>query len=331
MLFIYIDIERGGVEEDGYTENELVAPCRQPIIAANRSRRRRIAGSSDENAEPSTSRIRKKGAKKDGFDLVFDMLQKYNPCPPERITQLNVYSDNKILRKITPIDRNFQKALNVYENGLSTMDLIDFLNMLNDGTPVFAATDGNLDSVYYSRTDSFTLLLNFLNFQFNNDFVPFLKLIFNWMNKNNGKKNAILITGPPSSGKTYFANILMSLSITYGLIINSNKYSSFPFNNCVNKRLLFWDEPNFQPSLLEHIKILFAGTKLDVDVKFMKAQRVNKTPILICANRDVFPTNDQFTCRMERLRFKNCPMLVNYKKDLHPMVIYDFFKYFKLI
>lgn len=51
-----------------------------------------------------------------------------------------------------------------------------------------------------------------------------------------------------------------------------NRNSGFPFNNCLNKRILHWDEPSFDPSALEDFKMLFPGDELPCSVKYSKHQ-----------------------------------------------------------
>lgn len=95
--------------------------------------------------------------------------------------------------------------------------------------------------------------------------------------KLNGKHNTILLKGPPNSCKTLFVQLLLDISITNGQIANFNKFNNFPLQNCLDKRLLYWDEPNFEPSSLESLKMLFAGDECPGNIKYKDHQIINKT------------------------------------------------------
>lgn len=67
-----------------------------------------------------------------------------------------------------------------------------------------------------------------------------------------------------------------------------NRNSSFPFNNCINKRILHWDEPNFDPNVLETLKKLFSGNEFPANVKYFNFQNLLRTPVICTANSNVF-------------------------------------------
>lgn len=114
--------------------------------------------------------------------------------------------------------------------------------------------------------------------------------------------------------------------LNIGYISNATKYSQFPYNDFVGRNLLLFDEANFEPAALETFKLLFAGTKTNVHVKYKSNTVIQKTPIIICSNRHVFPNNEEFNSRMWKFNFKPCMFLNNLNKTLHPLSIYYLFK-----
>lgn len=81
--------------------------------------------------------------------------------------------------------------------------------------------------------------------------------------------------GPPNAGKSYFVRALKCALLTYGQIASMNRHHQFPLNNCINKRILHWDEPNFEPSMAETLKLLFSGNKLATNIKYHTTKKLN--------------------------------------------------------
>lgn len=106
------------------------------------------------------------------------------------------------------------------------------------------------------------------------------------------------------SGRSYFASIVLGLCINVGHIANMHRNSNFPFNNCTNKRILYWDEPNYEPSALETLKMIFSGNTCPVALKNRDFGNVHKTPTLVTANTNVFPMTGVFQHRIRRYFWK---------------------------
>jgi hypothetical protein len=66
---------------------------------------------------------------------------------------------------------------------------------------------------------------------------------------------------------------------------DNNVRTSFPFNNCVNKRIIFWEEPYITSDNVEDVKCLLSGTKFSTDIKYQSAVEIEKTPVFVTANR----------------------------------------------
>lgn len=79
-------------------------------------------------------------------------------------------------------------------------------------------------------------------------------------------------------------DILQRQILSYDLI----KFSTMFSNKSVfsNKRVLYWDEPNFEPAAIETLKMLLAGDKCPANIKYKDHQIINKTPVIITTNFD---------------------------------------------
>ena len=71
----------------------------------------------------------------------------------------------------------------------------------------------------------------------------------------------------------------------YGVPSNEPR-ASFPFGNCVAKRLIFWDEPNINEQNLEQVKLIFGGAKCLAEVKYKNETWIERTPVICCSNRE---------------------------------------------
>lgn len=73
------------------------------------------------------------------------------------------------------------------------------------------------------------------------------------------KINSLFILSAPNAGKKYFFDAILHFYCNFGQVGNFNKYSSFPLQEAVNKRILLWNEPQCEPSSFEELKMLFCG------------------------------------------------------------------------
>ncbi|KAK9512330.1 hypothetical protein O3M35_000778 [Rhynocoris fuscipes] len=133
------------------------------------------------------------------------------------------------------------------------------------------------------------------------------------------------LSGPPSVGKTWFANIIGKLMMNTGYIANSNRYSSFPFQDCPRRNLLIFDEPNVEPIALENFKLLFAGTPTPANVKYESQNLINRTPVIVTCNRDPFPKTPEFQTRIKRFHwnYRIDNFIQTIQGEIHPLGLYN--------
>ena len=144
-----------------------------------------------------------------------------------------------------------------------------------------------------------------------------LQIMFSILNRANGKQNTIVCISEPSAGKNIFYDLILYFCLGVGYIANFNKYVSFPLQDCAGKRILCWNEPNCEPGAWDTIKMIFGGDTCPVRVKYMDNQQVTKTEVVVLSNRDIFPKEVAFNCRIFRQQWRPCPELRSYKKP-HP-------------
>lgn len=79
--------------------------------------------------------------------------------------------------------------------------------------------------------------------------------------------------------KIYF---LMQLFI-YSVILDKLQMDA------VNRRILVWNEPMCESSEFEDVKLLFGGDTMKVKVNYLGDAVVDRTPVIVLTNSDVFP------------------------------------------
>ena len=154
--------------------------------------------------------------------------------------------------------------------------------------------------------------------------IQFLSTVYKICNKQNGKQNALLLTGSKNCCKSYFINMLGALFINNGILESPNRNNNFPFMDCADKRIIIWVETSCDRYYYDNIKKLMSGEPLSVSVKYAGNQLVNKTPIIMSANREVFSDDPKFNCRHVKYYWKShSPLVINSdngkENSIHPL------------
>ncbi|ASC49366.1 NS1 [Dromedary camel bocaparvovirus 2] len=106
------------------------------------------------------------------------------------------------------------------------------------------------------------------------------------LNKQAGKQNTVCFYGPASTGKTIFAKAVAHAVKLYGSVNHNNK--QFPFNDCVPKLLIWWEEAIMHNEYVEAAKCLLGGTDCRIDQKHTGSAECKQTPVIISTNHDIY-------------------------------------------
>jgi len=129
----------------------------------------------------------------------------------------------------------------------------------------------NRTFVYYSVQDSVRIANELLLYQFNDDnenVFYFLTDFLNILDKRIPKCNTLAILAPPNAGKNYFFDAVASFFINYGYLGTANKTNNFAFMEAAGKRLVLWNEPNYESNHVNELKALLGGDSCRVSVKY---------------------------------------------------------------
>lgn len=138
----------------------------------------------------------------------------------------------------------------------------------------------------------------------------------------------MMVVSPPNAGKNFFFDCIIHSCIHFGQIGNFTKFNRFPLMEMVQKRIVLWNEPNYEPGAEETLKTLFGGDSSPVKVKYQQDTFVQRTPIIVLSNNDIFPKTQAFESRMYRYTWRPAHFLKFLKKKPHPLsAFYLFLRY----
>lgn len=271
-----------------------------------------------------------KRKKRSVFDTVFEkttlLLKKYPCSPSELVMQRQEFRSDMVL--INPRNQIYvNAALDHFGhkmNSMSLRELYDFYNS-NDCEPVFNASNN-----YYSLEESVEHVNKLLIHQCNDDIediTKFLSACVNVLDKKLPKCNTILIHSPPSAGKNWFFDMIFAFCLSYGQFGMANRHNQFAFQDAPNKRVILWDEPNYESCLTDLLKLIFGGGSYKVRVKSARDTPVSRTPVVVLTNNIVdFMVDMAFYDRIIQFRWKEAPFLADLSLKPYPLAFFEILK-----
>uniref|UniRef100_A0AAU7E1M7 NS1 protein n=1 Tax=Mastomys rat parvovirus TaxID=3141922 RepID=A0AAU7E1M7_9VIRU len=131
---------------------------------------------------------------------------------------------------------------------------------------------------------------------------------FQWITKQDTKKNTLVLWGPSNTGKSAFISGLKTCT-NWGEVVNSN---TFAFEALINTQLGIWEEPLISPELAEKAKQIFEGMETSIPVKYRKPVKLPRIPIIITTNHAPW----RF-CTKEEEMFKNRMFIFPWTHNMH--------------
>lgn len=176
-------------------------------------------------------------------------------------------------------------------------------------------------------TESVQWIEKLLKFQFDDDdclIGEFLINLVDVIDKNVPKRNSFIIHSPASGGKNFFIDMICGIVMCYGQLGQANKNNLFAFQEAPNKRLLLWNEPNYESSLTDTIKMMLGGDPYTVRVKHNLDTHVKRTPIIILTNNVVdFMHDIAFKDRIFIYKWKVAEILKDCQMKPHPQSFFE--------
>lgn len=213
-------------------------------------------------------------------------------------------------------------ALNLVDKPLRWF--YEFLNNRTDH--VFDRQRWNVGG-YLNMEESLNVLDQLMRWQYNDEedkIKEFLTDLVDILDKRILKRNTLVICSPPSAGKNYFVDAICALFSNVGILGTANKSNAFPFMNAVDRRLLLWNEVNYEAAEIDTVKQLTAGDTCTVKVKNKEPGVVQRTPIICMVNQSIpLMYEEVFKERVVSHRWKKAHFLKDVTKYPYPMSIFS--------
>lgn len=110
-------------------------------------------------------------------------------------------------------------------------------------------------------------------------------ILLGWCNKEYGKRNTVWLFGPATTGKTNIAEAIAHAVPFYGCVNWTNE--NFPFNDCVDKMVIWWEEGKMTAKVVESAKAILGGSMVRVDQKCKASQQIEQTPVIVTSNTNM--------------------------------------------
>lgn len=251
---------------------------------------------------------------------ILTLLNEVIVTPPTQIMNVPDWEDNVDLQNLPKNDKDVVLAFERWNRKLCGWKLRDFENFYNQGRKKMLFQDiHNTGSIYHTIEESANHIADFLENSFPGKVEEFLTELVDILDRRRPKINAMEIVSEPSTGKTWFFDMVCDFFINVGHLKNMNRYSQFPFQDCLTRRLILWNEPNCHPEFLDTIKTVYGGDRCGAAVKCKDDAVIYRTPLIVTTNNHMFPSNEALNHRRFVKRFLPWPKLkeVGIKKP-HP-------------
>ena len=256
---------------------------------------RTVSSSRKRTAEEGTFRKKKRwGVDDEIIDSILELLKHVIVTPPRKIMCTLEWEDNAELHNLPENDRDVTKAFQRWglkTRRMTTKDFIEFYDSVAPNAKFLFQDLKNTGSMYWSVEDSTEHCISFLNFHTHNNSKEFVKNLLDVLDSRIPKKNTFDVLSSPNCGKTWFFDMICDFYLNVGHVKNFNKYSQFPLQDCRERRVILWNEPNCHPEALDTLKTLFGGDRCAANIKCKDDDVINRTPLIVTGNSRIFPDN----------------------------------------
>lgn len=280
--------------------------------------------------QPAVRKFEKKRSRYEKIREQLEEIIKYNPCYPlDNIKKTEEFINNDFLMEYTNRN-NVDQALTKIKIGLCNIKLKDFYDIykVEGCNPMFSAGYKEFKDVYYNLEDSTEILNELLLYQFDSDtdiIKIFLKDLKSIVDREIPKMNTFCLYGPPSSGKNFFIDTLLNVCMNvaqFGSIINRNH--KFAYQEAENRRLIYWNEPNYESAEIEQLKTICGGDNYTIQIKCKGDASVWATPVIVTTNNNLSIMYDlAFKDRVKTYKWNTASYLKNYKLKPHPLSFFE--------
>ncbi len=262
-------------------------------------------------------------------EKIQEKLRMYPTCPIAAIIDTDHWLNDNELCLLRADDKQVKDNIDVWMKKLCRWTFEDFnaFYKRKDCYPIFMAGYIPFEDKYYTVTESIEIMEQLLYYQFDGDddeVRNFLYHLYIVLERKTPKLNTLLIQSPPSAGKNFFIDAYLCYLLNRGQFMRANRTNNFAFQQAYGKRVIVWDEPNYEASMTDTLKMICGGGDYNVNVKNRDAQQVFRTPIIILTNNHIPLMSDvAFKDRVVQFKWKAAPFLKEYHKLPNPLAAFE--------
>lgn len=262
-------------------------------------------------------------------EKIQEKLRMYPTCPIIAIIDTDPWLKDKDLMLLRADDKRVKNNVDAWSLTLCRWTFEDFnaFYKRKDCYPIFMAGYIPFEETYYTITESIDVLEKLLYFQFDgdeDDIRNFLYQLYNVLERKTPKLNTLLISSPASAGKNFFIDVFVNYLLNRGQFMMANRNNNFPFQQAHGKRVLIWDEPNYESSMTDTLKMICGGGSYNVNVKNKDSIHVFRTPVIILTNKHIeIMSAPEFKDRIVQFKWKTAPLLKDYVKLPNPLAAFE--------
>lgn len=206
---------------------------------------------------------------------ISQLFYEYPACPPIAFYNVKEFFSNENLNDILTNDKYVERDIRNWRAKLNWWKLSHYNSYYNDPVvqPYFNAYNRTTGEVYYDVATSVDIANKLLLYQYNNDtekIFDFLTDLLNVIEMRIPKLNALAIHGEPNAGKNYFFDAVAAFFINYGCLGTANKTNNFAFAEVAGKRIVLWNQPNYESYHVGQLKELLGGETTCIPVISIK-------------------------------------------------------------
>lgn len=268
-------------------------------------------------------------------DIVAEILRMLNEViisPPSKIMDTHHWEDNIELQNLPPNDKDVVQAFRRWNRKLCRWSIRDYIEFYRDPSREYLFQDiHDSKKMYYSVEDSVKHVDNFLIHSFGDQAKHFLQTLVNVVDRRFPKKNTLEVICPPSTGKTWFFDMIVDFFINVGHLKNMNKNSQFPFQDCNSRRIILWNEPNCHEEFQDTLKTIYGGDRCPAAQKCVDDVVIYRTPVIVTSNKPIFPHCEALNARrfnFQLIMWDDLLYLADFKP--HPLCIEPLLEKYKI-
>lgn len=155
-------------------------------------------------------------AKKSKEESIYNYLLENPVSPLANVVHTPKWLADPALRFVRLDDKHLQRALQVLNDQLVTWTTLDFIEWYRNTNPLIDAPNGDVAGYYMTPQQSMDAAEELLHFQFEDDtdqVRDFVNDLYKLVEKRVPKRNCMEVVSPPSAGKNFFSDPVISFYV----------------------------------------------------------------------------------------------------------------------